>query len=245
MDDQEGRPARGEVEWEKVRLVYELPDGGTVEVTDTTPVAIGGGDDVYVNRQLTYTNGGCRIVFEVADGVPGCVSITLTAQDRPLRVKDLKSIKLDQIREDAYRAVGMIIPDPEGGCDASARVVRKRLIDNTSRHKITPEFLRRVADIYQSSDRLEDAIEAMKVEFRAGDRQVYRYIAAAKQKGFITEPSAPSAKKASPTKKAGPAKKASAKKAAASGGQHRGKKVLAKKTATSSKPKRKGLPHDW
>ena len=173
--------------WETVRVKYELPGGGAVEVTDGTLVPLSsGGDDVFVYRQLTYTDTGCRIVFEVADGVPGCVSVTLTAQGRSIRAKDLTAIKLDRIREEAFRAVGMIIPDPEGGHDASARVVRKTLIDSRSRQKLTPTLLRRVADIYRASDRVDDAIEAIKTEFHLdSDRQPRRYIADAKKKGFI------------------------------------------------------------
>jgi len=242
-------------------LAFQMSDGGTVEVTHDYQVAPGDKDiirfvhrydnfDAWMDRQLTYTNGGTRIVFEVVDGVPGCVSITLKAQDRPIRQKDLTATKLDQIRDEAYQVAGMLVVADENMFTAGPRFIRKALNTSASRRKITPDFLRRVADIYQSSDRTDDVIEAIQNEFPASERQIYRYIATARKKGFITEPPTPPAKKASPTKKASPAKKAlakkasakkaPAKKAAASGGQHRGKKVLATKAAKSPKPKGKG-----
>ncbi len=209
-------------------LAFQMSDGGTVEVTHDYQVIPDDQEglglirfvhryddfDVWVDRQLTYTNGGTRIVFEVVDGVPGCVSITLKAQDRPIRQKDLTATKLDQIRDEAYQVAGMLVVADENMFTAGPRFIRKALNTSASRRKITPDFLRRVAEIYQSIDRRDDAIEAMKTEFHAGDRQVERYIEAAKKKGFITEP--PSAKKAAPAKKAS-----------------------AKKTATSPKPRRK------
>ena len=169
------------MEWGAIREIYELPDGGRVEVTDETIVPMG---DVYSYRQLTYTNGTCEVVFEVRDGAPGAVTIKLSAGERPIRAKDLVAIKLDQIREDAFLAVGMIIPDPEGGHDATHQVVRKTLNRSTSRRKITPKFLNLVAETYQRAPE-GDRIEAVMAAFSAKERQAFRYIAQARQQGLI------------------------------------------------------------
>ncbi|WP_156738115.1 hypothetical protein [Mycobacterium scrofulaceum] len=167
--------------FETVRLVYELSDGGAVEVTDDTLEPMG---DVFTYRQLTYRSEGCEIVFEVHDGVPGCVSVSLRAGEKPLRTKDLTDIRLDRLRDEAFAAVGMIVPDPEGGHEAAHRVVRKVLNHATSRRRLTPDLLRRIAQTYNNAP-AGDRAEAIAVAFGVSNRQAWRYIAAAKEKGFI------------------------------------------------------------
>jgi hypothetical protein len=167
----------------EIREIYDLPGGGRVEVTDDKPVPMG---DVYAYRQLTYTNDTCEIVFEVRDGVPGCVSIKLWAGERTIHAKDLVAIKLDRLRDEAFLVVGMIIPDPDGGHGATHHVVRKTLSRATSRRRITPKFLAQVAEKYQAAP--EGArIEAVMAACGAGERQAFRYIAQAREKGLINE----------------------------------------------------------
>ncbi len=84
---------------------------------------------------MTYTNGGCRIVFDVDYAVTGFVSIALTARDQPIRAKDLSATKLDLIRDETYRVAGTIVPDSEGGHDAAPRLVRKTLVAGTLRRR--------------------------------------------------------------------------------------------------------------
>ncbi|BBZ74138.1 DUF6214 family protein [Mycobacterium paraseoulense] len=168
--------------FEKVKLVYELRDG-QVEVTDDTIVPIG---DVYTYRQLTYTSDTATIVFEVRGGVPGCVSVELRSGERPILAKDLVAIKLDQLRDEAFLVVGMIIPDTEGGHDAIHRVARKTLDRMTSRRKITPEFLARVAEIHRAAPE-GGRLAAVTAAFGASERQAWRYIAQAREAGLINE----------------------------------------------------------
>lgn len=174
-------------QWEEVKVIYELSDGGLVEVTDETPVPMGDSGETYAYRQLTYTNGGCRIVFEVTDGLPGCSSITLAAQGRPVRAKDLAAVKLDAIRDEAFRAVGLLVADPDGAHDAPPRLVRKVVNTATSRRRVTPEFLRQIASLCEQADgdSTQDRVEAVKAALGVTERSAYRYIAAAKEKGYI------------------------------------------------------------
>lgn len=139
---------------------------------------------------LCYTNGNITVTFEVRDGVPGATSITLCAGgDRLLRAKDLTAVKLDQIRNEVYAVAGvgthptlLVAPGVYEltGEDAIKEVRRAA----TSRRKITPEFLSRVAEIHQRAPEGE-RIAAVKAAFTVNDRQALRYIAAARKEGLI------------------------------------------------------------
>lgn len=142
-------------------------------------------------RRLTYINDNCRIVFEVRNGVPGAVSIDLQSGDGFIRQKDLAAIKLDDIRSEVYAVagVGAYIPEGEwfhGHTDyqLSASKARKAVKEAGSRRKITPEFLTRAAEIYQNAPE-GGRIEAVKAAFVAKERQAWRYVAQAREKGLI------------------------------------------------------------
>jgi hypothetical protein len=173
----------------KVRFVYELGDGH-VEVTDETLVPMG---TAYTFRQLTYRAEGLRVVFEVNDdGVPGCVSISLQARHRPIRQKDLASIKLDQLRDNCFLVVGMIIPPSAEdahdsfavGGDQAYKIIRRNINRATSRRKVTPQFLRQVAKVYRGAVD-GDRAESVSAAFGVTERQAWRYIAQAKESGYI------------------------------------------------------------
>ncbi|WP_216638951.1 hypothetical protein [Mycobacterium asiaticum] len=170
--------------WEKVKLIYEMPRGGHVEVTDNTIVPIG--EDAFTHRQLTYTHEGCEIVFEVHNRAPGAVSIRLWSDGKHLRTKDLAAIKLDQLRDEAYLAVGLIMPDPDGGYEVTHPVARRTLQRATSRRKITPEFLALVAEIHQKAP-AGGRTRAITEAFDVTDSQAFRYIAAARKEGLIND----------------------------------------------------------
>jgi hypothetical protein len=159
-------------------LTIRMDSGGTVEITDNTPVSLGDG---FSYRRLTYRDDTAEIVFEVHDGWPGAVSFTLSAgEDGFIRQKDLTAIRLDQIRDEVYAVAGIGAFTPDGdeyehtGADA-----RKALNRVTSRRKLTPEFLTRVAEIYQAAPDGR-RIEAVRAAFGIEERQALRYIARAK-----------------------------------------------------------------
>lgn len=178
---------RGAVEWETITIkgkIFELPDGGSIEFTDDTPVPMGDG---FTCRQLTYRMDNCEILFEVRDGVPGCVSIRLWADERLLRPRDLTAIPLDDIRDQVYAfaGIGAFTPDGEeyslGGAAA-----RKAVNRAASRRKITPEFLGRVAEIHQATPE-GGRLAAVIAAFGVSERHALRYIKQAKREGFIDE----------------------------------------------------------
>jgi hypothetical protein len=175
--------------------VYLLEDGGRVEVTDPEIVAMG--PDA-AHRQLTYSHSGddsrlaCRIVFEVRGAVPMCVSMCLwsPAGGGAVRTKHLKALRLDELRDDVYAAAGVFTPTAAGGFMRKLGPLpyqqhRERVKQATGqRSTITPEFLGRVADLYNGAD--EGArVEAITAAFRVSPRQAFRYIAAARAKGLI------------------------------------------------------------
>jgi hypothetical protein len=178
-----------------LNLVTVLPDGGRVEVTDPEIVAMG--PDA-AHRQLTYSHNGddsrpaCRIVFEVRGAVPMCVSMCLwsPAGGGAVRTKHLKALRLDDLRDEVYAAAGVFTRN------AAGRVMRKlgplpyqqdreRVKEATGRRSaLTPEFLGRVADLYNGADG-GARVAAITAAFRVHERQAYRYIAAARAKGLI------------------------------------------------------------
>lgn len=177
-------------------LVSELPDGGRVEVTDPAIVPMG---EVFAHRQLTYSRaseGGrpaCRIVFEVRGEVPVCVSVNLSADDEnQVRANDLKSINLINLRDDVYAYAGVLVRNPDGGDHDYMRKYgwapfledRKRVEQAAKRRKLTPEFLGRVAKVYNAEPE-GSRLAAIRDAFNVEDRQALRYIAKAKEKDLI------------------------------------------------------------
>ena len=114
----------------------EMSDGAVVEVTDSKIVEMG---DVFAYRKITYTHEGgpnrpsCRLMFEVRNRVPICTSAAIEAKPGiPVRAKDLRAIKLDNIRDDAFAAAGVCsgesgrwLPADTGGLLPSFGTVRK------------------------------------------------------------------------------------------------------------------------
>ena len=95
-----------------------LHNGGTAEVTDRRPVPMG---DTRAYPGLTYVDPGdddrpaVRIVFSVERGVPQCVGLSFTAAKRiPVRGKNLRSLKLDDILATCYAYVGVFIKQRDG-----------------------------------------------------------------------------------------------------------------------------------
>jgi hypothetical protein len=174
---------KAEVAGKPARLVFELFDGWHVETTDATPVPFGDAHNAYIDRQFTCTREGDEIVFEVRDGVPGCVSVKLAAGETFIRAKDLTAIKLDRLRDEAVRAVGVLVPDPDGH-EAHPIFIRTVLSRSSTRRKITPEFLAQVAEAYTKAPDGERN-SAVAATFHKDERTAFRYIAAAREKGLI------------------------------------------------------------
>ncbi|WP_111509544.1 hypothetical protein [Mycobacterium kyogaense] len=155
-----------------------------VAVTDDTIVPMGDG---YAFRQITYTNNTprYRLVFEVRDGIPGCVRIEIEGGESFLRAKDLAAIKIDDLRSEAFGLSGVDY-DEHGNLVHRRNYVRdrKRVDQIKSRRKVTPDLLKRVAEIH--NDAPEGArTEAIKSAFDVSTRTALRYVSLAKEKGLI------------------------------------------------------------
>lgn len=173
------------MEWETIDLRgtrYPLPDGGTVEITDDTAVAIGDG---FTFRVLTYRRDSVEIVFEVRDGVPGAASLTLNPGDRFVRPKDLTSLRLDDVRDEVYTAagIGVVVPNGEER-ELNPSDTRKMVRRTTSQRKMTPELIAKVAEIHNAAPKGAKT-SAIVAAFRVNQRTAFRYIAKAKQEGMI------------------------------------------------------------
>lgn len=182
-----------------MKIAYELPEpyGGRLMVTDSELVPLG---DAMAHKQLTYRrNGtssvpGCEIVFEVHNGVPQCVSLSLSAVsgEYGVRPKDLSSISLEKMRDDFFAYAGIYRPNPDGGwvhtrgTEALFRQDRK-VVENAGaqqRRKMTPELKHRVADIYNNAP-AGTRIAAIRAAFGLKQSQALRYKKAAMEAGLI------------------------------------------------------------
>jgi hypothetical protein len=165
--------------------VYEFRDGSRVEVTDPTVVPMG---DVYVHKQLTYTNVDSthEIVFEVRDGLPGCVSIRMLSDENLFNAKGLA--KIDKLRDEVFAVFGVLRQDSDG------KWVRRLLADEhdmpaviaqaVSPRKLNDEFLSRVAQVHNAAP-VGKRTEAICAEFGVSPRTAWRYTAQARKKGLI------------------------------------------------------------
>jgi hypothetical protein len=174
-------------------LVTELPDGSRIEVTDPEIVPM---SDAFAHRRLTYTRDGStgrpalHIVFEVRDGVPVCVDFHLSSgSEGHVRAKDLDAVNLDGLRDDVYGAAGVFVANPDGGYVRKVGLTsfqrdRNRVRRATGRRTVTPEFLRQVADVHNSTAH-GGRIEAIRDAFSVSERTALRYVAQAKQEGLI------------------------------------------------------------
>ena len=105
---------------------------------------------------LTYV-----AVFEVRGGVPYCTKISIEADPSTVvRQKHLDALKLNQMRDDTYALVGLCertLRDDghytytrnHGG--PAFRRHRKNVERATKRRRVTPEFLRKVAEVHASA----------------------------------------------------------------------------------------------
>jgi len=142
-------------------------------------------------EHVTYRRGGVEIVFEVRDRVPVCTKVLLTPDPdtrEPLRAKDLTAIRLDDIREDVYAAVGVFKGNPtdgwvhEGGRE-SARRDRRKVREAVKRRTITTVLLQQVAATHAAAAGAK--VAAVADAFGVDKRTAHRYIAAAREKGLM------------------------------------------------------------
>jgi hypothetical protein len=167
--------------------IYRTQDGGEVEPTNTRVVPMGDGGAF---EQLTYRRGGVEVVFEVRERVPVCTKVLLTPDPEtgePVRARDLAAIRLDDLREDVYAAAGVFEGGPKlwayvHGRD-SLRRDRRKVREAAKRRKITPEFLRQVAETHAAASGAK--VVAVADSFGVDKRTAHRYIAAARAKGLI------------------------------------------------------------
>lgn len=172
------------MDWEdiKIKHVFELPEGGKVEVTDEQLVPMG---DTFAYRQVTYRSETVEAVFEVRKGAPGCVSVKLTGDGQnPIRTKDLVAINLDQLREDAFAVTGVLMPDSEGGHELTHQSARPTLDRAASRRKLTPDRLEKIAQVYNDAP-AGARTAAVRAAFTVSERQALRYTKLAREKGLI------------------------------------------------------------
>lgn len=162
--------------------VLPLPSGATVEITDDTRVEMGDG---FTFAVLTYRADTVEIIWEVRNLAPACVSINVVAGEHPIRARDLAAIKLDQIRDEVYAIAGVGAFTPDGSDDYELTGDDGRqAVRRASRRRITPDFLRQVADVHQGAPD-GGRLAAIKAAFKVDERQALRYMAKARKEGLI------------------------------------------------------------
>lgn len=172
------------------RLICRLPDGGTVEVTNRRKVPMG---DVRAYKQLTYTRDGgkgrpaVRAVFEVVNAVPVCTTFHLSSADQiPVRARDLRSVKLDELRSMVYAYAGVFVKDGNWWVLSVGHQVEstEAVQQATRRRRNDDGLLAKVAKIYNSAPE-GSSMEAVASAFQVSERQAWRYIAQARENGLI------------------------------------------------------------
>ncbi|BBY89303.1 Uncharacterised protein [Mycolicibacterium tokaiense] len=174
-----------EPEWETVssEFTIRLRDGGVVVIADIKDlVELGEGTAA---RNAVYRRDGMEIAWEVRDRVPLCTSVVLRADDSGLRTKDLHAIRLDDVREIVYEAVGIGVSNSDGDeFELTPAETRKAVNHAASRRTMTDERLRRVADIHRKAPEGRRTA-AVRAAFNVHERTAPRYIAKAKDEGYL------------------------------------------------------------
>lgn len=172
--------------WETVPskdVVLRLRDGAVVVIADTKDlVEMGKG---FACRKALYRRDGVEVAWEIRDRVPQCVSITLYAGESGLRTKDLHAIRLDDIREIVYEAIGIGAFGPDGDeYSMTSAEARKEANRATSRRTVTDERLKRVAEIHRAAPEGR-RVAAVRAAFHVSERTALRYIAKAKEERYL------------------------------------------------------------
>jgi hypothetical protein len=172
--------------WETIPskdVTVPLRDGGVVVIADVKDLVLMG--DGFACRKALYRRDGLEIIWEIRDGVPQCTSVTLHSDEVGLRTKDLQAIRLDDIREIVYDAVGIGVFDPVGEeYSLTSAQARKAVNRATSPRTVTSERLKRVAEIHRATPEGR-RIAAVQAAFRVSERTALRYIAKAKEEGYL------------------------------------------------------------
>lgn len=187
----DGKPVLGP----DMPFVIELPFGKASYVWGSlTPI---GSDGVFVPGRVDVDFSRDRsapirtLAIEVRQGVPECAEIHLGARPggRGLRPSDLEAIDLaswieDILSECSYRATsdGFISVPGERNSRKAIEHARK-----AAYRKVTPELLRRVADVYRENlDK--KPIDAIRDEFDVSYRTAARYVELCRSDEFALLP---------------------------------------------------------
>jgi hypothetical protein len=157
--------------------------------------------DRFAHQRIAYHHRGddhrpaAWIAYEIRNGVPVCTGIAMWSNDQnQVRTRDLSATWLERVRDKAYAATGIFTANPSGGwvrtlgpgtLPADARQVKRAA---TSPRKMTPEFLTRVAEVYNSTP-LGSRTEAVCAAFNPTPHQrtALRWIHMAKKAGLIDD----------------------------------------------------------
>jgi hypothetical protein len=176
--------------WEEFGPFIAVSDGdgntvADIEVVDRDVVPMGDG---YAYRQIRYTDtaSGGTFLFEVRGGIPGCIRVELSGDERFIRTKDLTAIKLDDIRIETYALTGVTRrPDGSFVHRIDYNRDRKRVQRIKKRSKVTDDRIRRAAEVYNGTAE-SDRAEVVGAALNVAPRQAWRYIAQARERGLIT-----------------------------------------------------------
>ncbi|MGE2728964.1 hypothetical protein ACQI4F_05780 [Mycolicibacterium vaccae] len=171
--------------WESIprEFTIRLRDGGTVVITDINDIVPIG--DGFACRNAVYRFDGVEVAWEIRDAVPRCTRVVLCAGEAGLRTKDLHAIRLDDIREIVYTAIGIDVATSDGDeYQLTPAETRKTVNRATSRRTMTNELLKRVAEIHRKAPEGRRT-EAVRAAFNVHERTALRYIAKAKDKGYL------------------------------------------------------------
>ncbi len=185
-----------------VRRVVKL-DVGWAESDELDTVEVG---DRLVARSIRVTFPGAdgqpqlEMTIDSSSGVPRCAELRLVAVEggREVRTTDLRLVAvedwievvvpafMDEITERSGGGITAVTRVADSDADYSKKARRVlRQARRADRRKVTPELLRKVAEVYTGNE--PRPAEAVEVAFVVSARTAYRYIKLARVAGFIDE----------------------------------------------------------
>lgn len=148
------------------------------------PVDLADGTRFPKNAEVWATVDDTPVVLwlTVEDGHPVLVSLTISRGNwakGPLKASTVHDIPVDQVVRQSVADIGRLMARNEGREPAPVRAYGRR--------SVNAELLRQVAEIVKS-DRLGHPNEAVKNKLHCSSRTASRWIAAAREGGFLPQP---------------------------------------------------------
>ena len=156
---------------------------------------------IHVNFPGSGGQPALEMTIDSSSGVPRCTELRIASTDggREVRTADVRAVAvenwieaitpvfMDEITErgaDGSISSVVRVADSDADYTRKARTVLREA-RRSGRRKVTPAFLKRVAEVYLSED--DRPAENVELAFGVSARTAFRYISLAREQGFLEE----------------------------------------------------------